>query len=612
MTLDQFLTLLTRGTILLIAALTLADYLRHRDQTRLDITLLFGALAFNVLLPRLTALLHVESLWLTKLNQIILMAHPFLLLRLVAHFRAVSVRFYWFTLGGLLISAVLLLTSQEELPRATSLYLIIYFVAVELYAIVAFFREAQVTKGVTHYRLLLVAYGSGLLATALALAGLGIAIPELAEVISHITQFLAVLAMVSYYAGFAPPARLRRAWQLAELHQFLRQAAGPWTGEPAATTLERLSHTTVRATSGLAAVVTLWSELEQKLTFRASSHLSLLNQEQPGELLYHVWQEQRPLLIRLPAGFSQAYAPLAYKLGATASLHVPIRAGQRNWGILTVLSRRVPLFASDDLELMELLAEQTAMVLSYADLLAEQRALIEQLRQRSEQLEAAYQELEAFSYSVSHDLRAPLRHVAGYVQLLQQHTGSNLDEKGQRYLTVTLEAARRMGQLIDDLLAFSRVGRVNMNVGQVDMDALVAEVVAELQPEAAGRQVAWHIQPLPPAPGDRALLKLVYTNLIANALKFTGPRSPAAIEIGYTNDQKEVAFFVRDNGVGFDMQYADKLFDVFHRLHSDQDYPGTGIGLANVQRIVRRHGGRVWANSAPDQGATFYFTLANG
>jgi light-regulated signal transduction histidine kinase (bacteriophytochrome) len=147
---------------------------------------------------------------------------------------------------------------------------------------------------------------------------------------------------------------------------------------------------------------------------------------------------------------------------------------------------------------------------------------------------------------------------------------------------------------------------------QVDMAQLVAEVVAELQPEAAGRQVVWQIQPLPLVSGDQTLLKLVYTNLISNALKFTQPRSPGVIEIGYTNNREEVAYFVRDNGVGFDMQYADKLFGVFQRLHSDQEFPGTGIGLANVRRIVQRHGGRVWAESAPAQGATFYFTLPNG
>lgn len=609
MTLSAFLTYLTEATILLIAALTLADYLRHRDQARLDITLLFGGLALTAFLPAVNNLLPEPSLWITKLSQIVLMAHPFLLLRLVAHFRPIPARFYWFTVGGLLLITVLLIAYEPPLGALTSILMIVYFVVVELYAIVAFFRVAQVTRGVTHYRLLLVAYGSGLVAAVIALVGLVIVVPVLEPTLAPLAQFFGVLAMISYYLGFAPPARLRRAWQLAELHQFLREAAGPWTGEAADITLERLSRTAVNATGSLGAVVALWNEETQKLEIRAANDPRFIHQKEPGRILYQAWQEKRPLLRRMPADFTAADSQLAQTLAATACLVVPIRAGQQNWGVLAAYNRRAPLFAFDDLALLELLAEQTGIVLGYAALLDEQRALVNQLRERSEQLEAAYQELESFSYSVSHDLRAPLRHVAGYVQLMQKHTAGSLDEKAARYLDVILDAATRMGRLIDDLLAFSRFGRAELRLTQVNMEEIVAEVVAELQPEAAGRQIAWHIQPLPSSHSDQALLKLVYTNLVSNALKFTRLRSPGIIEIGYTNNQEEAAYFVRDNGIGFDMQYADKLFGVFQRLHNDQEYPGTGIGLANVRRIVERHGGRVWAESAPDQGATFYFTL---
>jgi signal transduction histidine kinase len=615
MTLNDFLTYLTQATILVIAVLTLADYLRHRDQARLDITLLFTALALNVIVPRLAALLNIESPWTTKLSQIMIMTHPFLLLRLVAHFRIVHRQFYWFTLGGLLLTVVLLVTYRKELNPFAGIYMVIYFIIVELYAIAAFFREAQFTKGVTHYRLLLVAYGSGLLAGAIALLGLNIAFPgrpALQGVVNPLVQFVAVLAMVSYYLGFAPPARLRRAWQLSELHHFLRQATGPWTGEPAAVTLERLSKTAVRATGGLAALVSLWNETTQKLEFKGASNPTVIRQFQPGKLLYNAWAQRRPLLLRFPADFSREDSEVAHSMGAQAILSVPIRTGEHSWGLLVVYNWRTPLFAADDLELMELLAEQTAIVLGYAQLLGEQRALVDELRHRGEQLEVAYKELESFSYSVSHDLRAPLRHVAGYVQLMQKHTADSLDEKGQRYLTVILEAATRMGRLIDDLLAFSRFGRADLKMGQVDMAQLVSEVRSELEPETAGRQVVWNIHQLPLVAGDPSLLKLVLTNLIANALKFTHARSPALIEIGYTNSGEEVAFFVRDNGVGFDMQYADKLFGVFQRLHNDPNYPGTGIGLANVRRIIQRHGGRVWAESTLDQGATFYFALPLG
>lgn len=622
MTLDDFLTLLTQATLLLIAVLTIIDYLRHRGQGRLDTALLFGAFALNVILPSINSRLETESLWLAKANSIILMAHPYLLLRLVPHFRPVSKRIYWFAIGGLLLSTLLLITYTDTLSSLASLTLVAYFVIVELYSIIAFAQEARVTRGVTHYRLLLVAYGSAFLAALIFLAGItileqaiGLSEAQLAgiqQVTDPLSQGLGVLAMLSYYAGFATPSRLRRAWQLTELHHFLTQAAGPWTGEPAQTTLERLSQTAVRATGGRAAVVSLWNEAEKRLHFQAASDPSLLDKIAPGKAIHHVWQERRPLILQFPADFPKEASPITLATGSSTMLSVPIRSHQRDWGLLTVVNWRTPLFASDDLALLQLLAEQTAVVLSYASLLDEQRLLVEQLQQRTGELEAAYQELEAFSYSVSHDLRAPLRHVSGYMQLLQKQVTGKLDDKGQHYFEVILEAATRMGHLIDDLLAFSRYSRAEMRYGQVDMDGLVHEVIAELQHEAAGRNVQWQIDKLPTISGDRALLRLVLVNLLANALKFTRPRSPSHIEIGYTTNQEEAAFFVRDNGVGFDMQFADKLFGVFQRLHSDPSLEGTGIGLANVRRIIQRHGGRVWAEGTVDYGATFYFTLPKG
>ncbi len=242
------------------------------------------------------------------------------------------------------------------------------------------------------------------------------------------------------------------------------------------------------------------------------------------------------------------------------------------------------------------------------------RRLNEELEQRvaerTVQLEAANQELEAFSYSVAHDLRAPLRHIGGYVEILQEEAAPALDDANRQYLTKVVESARRMGILIDDLLAFSRMGRAEMHRAIVDLNALVREALHEAQADTQGRDIAWTIGTLPSVHGDRALLRLVLLNLIANALKFTRPRARAEVEIGCRADHAdEIVVFVRDNGVGFDMQYADKLFGVFQRLHRPGEFEGTGIGLANVRRIVHRHGGRTWAEGSVDGGATFYFSL---
>ena len=258
--------------------------------------------------------------------------------------------------------------------------------------------------------------------------------------------------------------------------------------------------------------------------------------------------------------------------------------------------------------------------------------LEQRVRDRTAALEAANQELEAFSYSVSHDLRAPLRHLTGYSELLKKNDQANFDETARRHLTFISESAVRMGRLIDGLLAFSRAGRTELRKEPVKLNELVKEVVEGLTPDTQDRRLLWKIAPLPDVNADPVLLRAVLTNLFSNALKFTRPRDEAVIEIGVmeggNNGALETAknsaspqhsttpplhdsitFFIRDNGVGFDMKYVGKLFRVFQRLHTLEEFEGTGIGLANVRRIIQRHGGRTWAKSVLDEGATFYFSL---
>jgi len=241
---------------------------------------------------------------------------------------------------------------------------------------------------------------------------------------------------------------------------------------------------------------------------------------------------------------------------------------------------------------------------------AEIRKLNQELTLRAGELVAANKELESFAYSVSHDLRAPLRHLVGYSELLQKHALGSLDDKSQKYVQTILESGKRMGNLIDDLLAFSRIGRTESRTAELDLQQLVKEVVSEIERQTKERNISWKIGALPVCHGDRSLLRLVVVNLVSNAVKFTGIRSPAEIEIGYVNGNADnIEIFVRDNGVGFEMQYVDKLFGVFQRLHRADEFEGTGIGLATVQRIIHRHGGTVRAEGAVNRGATFYFTL---
>jgi light-regulated signal transduction histidine kinase (bacteriophytochrome) len=231
------------------------------------------------------------------------------------------------------------------------------------------------------------------------------------------------------------------------------------------------------------------------------------------------------------------------------------------------------------------------------------------LRNQLEQLAATNRELESFSYSVSHDLRAPLRHIIGFVDLLNGRAETALDEKSRHYLDVISDAAKKMGILIDDLLAFSRMGRSEMLKGWVDLGLLVREIVTDLEVDARQREIEWDVAPLPVVLGDSAMLRQVLVNLIGNAVKFSRSRERAKIEIGMVEREHEIEIYVRDNGVGFDETYAGKLFGLFQRLHANEEFEGTGVGLAIVQRIIMRHGGRVWAEGAVNEGATFWFSL---
>jgi PAS domain S-box-containing protein len=232
-----------------------------------------------------------------------------------------------------------------------------------------------------------------------------------------------------------------------------------------------------------------------------------------------------------------------------------------------------------------------------------------ELAERTKQLEAANKDLDSFSYSVAHDLRAPLRAIDGYARMILRKQGDKFDKDTLDKFNVIRSNTHTMGQLIDDLLAFSRLGKKHVSLALLNMDDLVRDVWKEIQNTNPERKLALTVNSIPPGYGDRALIKQVCINLLSNAVKFTKNRDTAQIEAGGYSDGNEVVYYVRDNGVGFDMEYYDKLFGVFQRLHSIDDFEGTGVGLAIVQRIVHRHGGRVWAEGKIDQGACFYFTL---
>jgi light-regulated signal transduction histidine kinase (bacteriophytochrome) len=235
--------------------------------------------------------------------------------------------------------------------------------------------------------------------------------------------------------------------------------------------------------------------------------------------------------------------------------------------------------------------------------------LEKRVTERTAELAASNKELESFAYSVSHDLRAPLRHIDGFLNLLRQYIGGSLDQQGVRYMDTISVAAQKMGQLIDDLLSFSRMGRLAISFSPQDLNRIVGSVLKELEPDYTGRKIDWRVEELPVITGDGSMLRIVFSNLISNAIKFTRETEEAVIEIGCRMNETEATIFIGDNGVGFDQFYAEKLFGVFQRLHRSDEFEGTGVGLAIAHRVISRHGGRIWAEGESGKGARFYFSL---
>ncbi|HEY3244897.1 MAG TPA: ATP-binding protein, partial [Phycisphaerae bacterium] len=321
---------------------------------------------------------------------------------------------------------------------------------------------------------------------------------------------------------------------------------------------------------------------------------------------------RRPLLTNDVANDPHISDPeWARAAGMVAFAGYPLLVDERLIGVLAMFSRHV--LSDETLSDLGGVADVIAQGLERRraeEQLRDLNATLEQrIQQRTAQLEDVNRELESFAYSVSHDLRAPLRHMNGFAELLQKRARGKLDDDSARYVRTIATVARRAGSLVDELLAFSRIGRTEPRRTTVPMRPLVEEVREELSTEMEGRRFEWTIGDLPAVEADASLMRLVVQNLLSNAIKYTRGRDPAVIEVGSQKGPDEIVFFVRDNGVGYDMKYADKLFGVFQRLHSEQEFEGTGIGLANVRRIVQLHGGRTWAEGAVDQGATFYFSL---
>ena len=748
MSANELLVLLIQALFILLAVVTAADWLRHRGEIRRDIALLFGSLGLVFLIQVLENISDTESPVVESIEQFALLAHPYLLLRLLRYFRPVPQNLMRIALAGLLLNWVFLILFRETQSGILLVFVIAYLVGINGYCMFGFVRGALTTSGTVRQRMRFAAFGSGLFGLTLGLLGIMIFIPSLAGVGIVVDALIAIASVLCFYIGFTPPRWLRRTWQMDEIRSFLMQMTSKTADERLTTaeSLNNLCSAALHAVGGFAAAVV--EEADGEWVVRYSTDPVLENIGTDGAKLFsRAWQQRVPTTVQLLPKPNTSEGHLHETVGAKLMFLVPIVTAERDWGLLVVFMRYGSLFIDDDLNILALLAQQNATLLENSLLMdqlrahsqrlekvvEERTALLEsapdamiivngqakiervnaqtekvfgytrdellgqpiemlmpetfrsrhrahrdgyiaeprvramgvglelfalrkdgsqfpvevslspiqtddgiavisavrditdrkrleeihnlnvelerRVRERTAQLEAINKELESFSYSVSHDLRAPLRTLDGFSQALLEDYADKLDETGQNLLNRIRAASQRMGQLIDDLLQLSRLSRSEMRITEVNLSEMAQEILNELQEQNPTREVKSIVADGLVVRGDLRLLRVALSNLLGNAWKFTSKQPEACIEFGVTERDGKPVYFVRDNGAGFDMAYAGKLFGAFQRLHRMNEFEGTGIGLATVQRVLLRHGGSIWAEAAVNEGATFYFTL---
>lgn len=600
----QLLMLLTSASFLLVLVAVLLRAVRRPSRESIDVALFFGAPAIAIGLTSVTQWLGVRTPTVSLIAGALILAMPLLTLRAIQGFTDMPRLVVPTAAVAWVVVATLLLVAPTPMPSPLVELIVVYFVAFEVYAGFAVLRATRRAHGVTHRRLQLIGAGTLLLAFAILAAGFTVALPN----VGSLALVLALGSGLAYLLGFAPPGPIRRAWQAPEVFAFVRQT-NRLVGEAApelvnAALARELAAATGEPDTGLG----IWHPELEVLRFWRTQGGSL-DRRLDESLASQAFLEQRAVAMGGEASRGRTL-PAEYRGDAHAYvLSAPITVGNRRLGVVAIIVAKRSTFFDDDLALLQLLADQAGVVLEHRRLFEEVQALNRVLERNVSELRALNDELGAFAYSVSHDLRAPLRSIDGFGQILLEDKGPALGEDGRQHLQRVRAAAKRMGNLIDDMLLLSRLTRDDMSPQSVDLTALAGSVMEELRTREPQRQVEFASNGALPANGDERLLRIALTNLLGNSWKFTRDRQPAHISFGGETRDGEAVFFVKDDGVGFDMRYAQKLFGAFQRMHNMAEFEGSGIGLATVQRIVHRHGGRVWAESELGKGTTFYFTL---
>lgn len=604
---------LSRVFFVLLAVLTVVDYLRHRDAIRRDVALVFISLSSSIVISIFLSVTGLQAPWLSKIGQIGVVSQPFLLLRLVGYFRPLPRGVFRFALAGWVAACISLILFSSPLPPGVTLPILVYFIVINGYSVWAFIRGAFSSSGVTRQRLRFAAMGSALLVSLFIIAGVRLAWPTLWRDSTAAIQLMSMLTVLTYYLGFAPPRWLRQGWQFTELRTYLLEDIAKMDNKSASAVLSQLRQAVIRSMGTQDVFVALWDYDSKELMLEASASSSPLANFNLNEgIIRRVWQDEQPTSVYKREDLGVQDIRLLQVMNADALFIVPIATQDTPLGVLLVFLEYGSLFVEDDLSLLSIFAQQTAIFLENYNVMEQQRRYARDLegvvQQRTKELQRSNDDLRQFAYVASHDLQEPLRMVVSYLQLIDERYVSKIDDEAREFIGYAVDGAKRMKSLIEALLAYSRVETKARNFTTVDTQKVVSEVRKLLTVAIEEKSATLTVDPLPHIQADETMMIQLFQNLISNAIKYQKDNKPD-VHIGATRAGNEWTFSVRDNGIGVETKDLERIFIVFQRLHTKQEYAGTGIGLAVCKKVVELHGGRIWAESTLGVGTTFYFTI---
>lgn len=639
------LELLIRYTAgLLFFAVALKAVLKlhqHRSAENLYFVLFFSTLAVTAVTIEIARLDGIATGLENRLFGLAIIAHPYLLMLLISTIKPVPRPFLIAGAFGLIAAVVLIIFAApgQPTPRpAQSLFVsVTYFFSIQFWGAIRFWKEAQATRGVLRNRNLFIFAGMLLLAAMMGLH-LWYIYRGSSPVLNALYTAVSAATAIAYYVGFEPPAIVRRSWQVTQINAYQSEIIGKLINKPIDLILRYLAQASLQAVCGQTSVIVTYNPLEQRLSLSADDEtLSFKISPEDLAALAKSTDTLKPdirYIRRRNLQKEMLAANILDGFQANAMFVIPVVEISHSLILILIIMRSGTLFVQEDLGLLTSFAQQARAILENNTLIAEAQGLVEELRDETDDLEemvmqreqalrasenelyrrlrqmsALYRELEAFTYSVSHDLRTPLRAITGFSEALTEDYGDIFPQEAKDYLARITANSHKMAELMDSMLKLSKLIRTEMTVTDVDLTDAAVRITHELRALHPGHEVAFQVDPGLVVQADAELMRVLLTNLLSNAWKYTRDVDQPAVSLRQLKLAGETVFVVSDNGVGFEMIYADKLFKPFKQMHPSNEFKGNGIGLAIVQRIINRHGGRVWAESQSGAGARFYFTL---